>query len=87
MHQEAEVRDRLGFIEEALEADGGELVIDVCDGTRLELAIVVGPDACIECLVPADQIEQMAAHALRGFVPNFEELIVTVRDQDVGPGA
>lgn len=48
----------------SLAVDGGTLDVVGLDGTTLQLALALAPDACQDCIVPDEMIEQMVLAAV-----------------------
>lgn len=63
------VQRALTRVREALVADGYDLEVQGIEAGRVRLAISAGPQACADCLVPKDLMQQMIAQALRDCSP------------------
>jgi hypothetical protein len=64
---------QLGQLKQTLQADDYRLDVDV-EGDAATVAIVAGPDACEECLVPKPLMQSMLAPVL-GVQPESIRLI------------
>lgn len=60
----AQVDTALAGLRDVLGADGYELRWTVEDGTRLSVEVLAGPDACADCLVPAEIMQAIMTDAL-----------------------
>ena len=59
------------------EADGVEVLIDQVDPTGvIFLRLLVGPNACEECLLPDDALSMMLLAAMQPVMPNLKEIKV-----------
>jgi hypothetical protein len=56
--------ERMSDITTMLAADGYNLDVAEGTGTRVELTVSAGPNACEDCLVPKDVFRGIAAHQL-----------------------
>lgn len=65
-------------VREALHLDGADLEVLGLAGGVARLRLVVGPEACLECIMPKEVIEQMILHDVRATMP--EVMRVTVDD-------
>jgi hypothetical protein len=70
--------DELEPLAESLRADGADLSLEsVVDGT-VRIRLVLGPDACLECILPKEHLETVLMAALHKADPT----IVAVRVED-----
>lgn len=61
--------DGLKDVREALQLDGADLELLGVDGTVARLRLVVGPETCLECIMPKDFLEQMMLPNVQAAIP------------------
>ena len=73
-YQEALAKLRPGF-----QADGMDLIIGSIDPTgTVDVKVVMGPDACEECLMPAENLARFFLAAVRKVTTSVTRVEVTV---------
>ena len=65
-------------LREALQLDGADLEVLGLEGGVARLRLVIGPETCLECLMPKEFIEQMILHDVQTVMP--EVMRVTLDD-------
>lgn len=61
-----------------LQADGFELVVDeVATDGRVTVRLAATPEACLDCLLPDDQLQMMVASSVREAAPDVREVVLT----------
>jgi hypothetical protein len=55
----------LAELRAALHADGANLVVDELQGGTLRLRLVMRSEACLECVMPGEVLEQIALNSAR----------------------
>ncbi len=65
-------------VREALRLDGADLEVLGLERGVARLRLVVGPEACLECIMPKELIEQMILHDVQSIMP--EVMRVTLDD-------
>jgi hypothetical protein len=80
-YQEAIAKLRPGF-----QADGMDLIIGSIDPTgTVDVTVVLGPNACEECLMPPEHLAKFFLAAVRGVTTNVTRVAVKV-DRTAGGG-
>jgi len=80
-HQGALAKLRPGF-----QADGMDLIIGSIDPTgTVDVTVVLGPNACEECLMPPEHLAKFFLAAVRGVTTNVTRVVVKV-DRTAGGG-
>ena|GEM_PF-602832 len=65
-------------LQEALAADGYDLVVDGIRDGSISLRVLAGPNACADCLIPRPLFEQMVASVLMRYDPSLASVTVDV---------
>lgn len=68
----------LNKIKESLSYDGFSLLAAERDGGVIDVMIMAGPDACVDCLVPKPILEEMIANALEENGIAYTEIKLTM---------
>ena len=69
----------LGKLRPGFQADGMDLIIGSIDPTgTVDVKVVLGPDACEECLMPPENLANFLLAAVRGATTNVTSVAVTV---------
>lgn len=72
--EQALVDLRTGFAD-----DGADLRVSAWPTpTSVEVSLVLGPDACLDCIVPKNLLEPMVSGTIRAAVPEIDT--VTIND-------
>ena len=66
----ADLMPALGDLQQALQADGADMAVEeVRDGVAT-IRLVLGPDACLDCIMPKKTLEQILLTSIRKAEPN-----------------
>jgi Fe-S cluster biogenesis protein NfuA len=81
--EDAAVRTALETLRPSLDADGFDLYLESLrtDGTVVVI-LEARPDACLECLVPDDLLQQMIGASIRKQCPSVERVELVKRGFD-----
>jgi hypothetical protein len=72
-------RGALAKLRPGFQADGMDLIIGSIDPTgTVDVKVVMGPDACEECLMPPENLAKFFLAAVRGVTTNVTRVEVTV---------
>jgi Fe-S cluster biogenesis protein NfuA len=72
-------RGALAKLRPGFQADGMDLIIGSIDPTgTVDVKVVLGPNACEECLMPPEQLAKFFLAAVRKVTPNVTRVVVTV---------
>jgi hypothetical protein len=72
-------RGALAKLRPGFQADGMDLVIGAIDASgAVDVKVVLGPDACEECLMPRENLAKFFFAAVRGVTTNVTRVVVTV---------
>lgn len=52
------------ILKEALKGDGADLELDRIEDGVASVRLILGPEACLECIMPKDTIEQILLTSL-----------------------
>lgn len=67
-------------------ADGMDVAIGAVDPTGVvQLKVLLGPDACLECLIPEDMLADMFRAAMRDVMPNLTRVDIVRESVDAVP--
>lgn len=73
---EAKLEQGLAGLRAGFQADGADLrLVGWKDGVA-EVELVLGPEACLECIVPTDLLTAIVERALKDQVPQVQAVIV-----------
>ncbi len=57
------------------QADGMDVAVGTIDSAgEVQIKVLLGPDACIECLIPEDLMADMFKAAMRDVMPNLTRI-------------
>ncbi len=57
------------------QADGMDIAVGAIDPAgAVQIKVLLGPDACIECLIPEDLMVEMFKAAMREVMPNLARI-------------
>lgn len=70
----------------SLQADHADLELVDLVSEQLQLKLVIGPDTCLDCMMPAAVIEEVILMNLEGFQPAIASVRLEDPREDRGPG-
>jgi hypothetical protein len=70
----ADVNSTLEPLAESLRADGADLLVEGRDGATLRVRLVLGPEACLDCILPREHLESVLLAAAKQADPAIAEV-------------
>jgi hypothetical protein len=64
----------LGELQQALQADGADMEIEALDAGVATIRLILGPDACLDCIMPKDVLEKILLASIRKSKPDVTKV-------------
>ncbi|MDD4493951.1 MAG: hypothetical protein PHV32_06330 [Eubacteriales bacterium] len=74
------VKSALEPLEESFASDGSKIEISSIEGNTVNIKIVVFPDGCRECILPADYLEEMFKNSIEEETEEEVQVHVEIED-------
>ena len=70
----AQLLAAIAVIRESLQLDGGDLDVLGFEGTTARIRLLISKDACHECIMPKDLLEEMILMGIRESIPEVDKV-------------
>jgi hypothetical protein len=67
---EVDLMPALGDLQQALQADGADMQVEGLDAGVATIRLILGPDACLDCIMPKDVLEKILLASIRKSKPD-----------------
>jgi hypothetical protein len=70
----AQLEAGLAQVREALRLDGADLEVLGLEGAEARVRLIIGPEACLDCILPKEFLEQMLLHDVQAAMPEVTHI-------------
>ena len=67
---ESDLLPALGDLRQALQADGADMEVEGLEAGVATIRLVLGPEACLDCIMPKDVLEKILLSSIRKSTPD-----------------